>query len=627
MKTLVYLDHLIQRDGLLYERSGNQAGDIGDYRKTLLIRDLENSGQRALLRKPDFQRATYAWSPKDCVDLLEAVLTEQVVPSVILWLDSYGSQYVLDGGHRISVLLAWIKNDWGDGPEVRALGDEHLEEAAKEAADQVRDLLKERRIGTFEEHKQAINVYESMTDSGRDPKVLMADSMLMMANNYRRWQSVEAGFPILWVRGDYQKAEESFLAINKSGQRLSEWETALVENRTGAFARVVMSIAFPNRARHCWPSQDLSSTEKAHLQVTTSKITEIRKRLFEYPYLQPIRDYKQPLLGHPAAQPDSGPTYVAEILTVVEGRRGLPSDTRDLLQRDKSSQGCDVIKNAERLTSETLEGLDNIYGPSPRSLSIMPLVYCYNGEGQCVRALLYGFLHWIISGTETQITNRKFAFTYYRRSFEAVLLTEKRNIVARFSRRIGSGGEVTLQLGRYFNGLLQLLIAHGGECVGTDFSASHAILLESSSLKKQSPSSVNSDAEPVKISQSRFYSGTVKKRLQVETIVKGLSMCEICGGYFYPGSNTQIDHNKRYRDGGQTSVENGRFVHPFCNNNRDRIERLQSGEEKVELPDYGQVRTENSQPQLNFFENLFFDAPAPWMELQESDAPSEVPEE
>ena len=111
----VYLDHHIKRENLLYKRDTRTAENPSDTYKHLSIPLLYGPQSKLrLLRKPDFQRATWAWSPQECVELLESVLEEQVVPSVIMWLSPENFQYVLDGGHRISVLIAWIKNDWGD---------------------------------------------------------------------------------------------------------------------------------------------------------------------------------------------------------------------------------------------------------------------------------------------------------------------------------------------------------------------------------------------------------------------------------------------------------------------------------------------------------------------------------
>src|SRR5205823_12335378 len=137
------------RDNLLYRRAvtpeDNSSGDE-PYLKIEHLMPGDNS-RADLLRKPDFQRATWAWTPEDCVSLLESVLTERVVPSVILWLNPESLWYVLDGGHRISVLLAWIRDDWGDRRAPQDYKDEALERISKEAGRRVRDLLRQRQIG------------------------------------------------------------------------------------------------------------------------------------------------------------------------------------------------------------------------------------------------------------------------------------------------------------------------------------------------------------------------------------------------------------------------------------------------------------------------------------------------
>lgn len=104
----VYLDHHIRRDNLLYKRasSATNGDEQIQYETHIQIRDLFGERPKARrLRKPDLQRATSAWSAKDCADLLEDVLKEQVVPSVIMWLSPDNLQYVLDGGHRIQFCL------------------------------------------------------------------------------------------------------------------------------------------------------------------------------------------------------------------------------------------------------------------------------------------------------------------------------------------------------------------------------------------------------------------------------------------------------------------------------------------------------------------------------------------
>jgi len=82
----VYLDHLIKRENLRYQRSRERMSSSGP--TTLRMSDLfgEHTSSRAtLLRKPDFQRTTWSWTAEDCVSLLESIVNEQVIPSIIMW--------------------------------------------------------------------------------------------------------------------------------------------------------------------------------------------------------------------------------------------------------------------------------------------------------------------------------------------------------------------------------------------------------------------------------------------------------------------------------------------------------------------------------------------------------------
>lgn len=75
------------------------------------------TGQEApilkLLRKPDFQRETNHWSPDQITTLVASFLDNEVIPSLILW-KSPNYIFVIDGGHRLSALRAWVEDDYGD---------------------------------------------------------------------------------------------------------------------------------------------------------------------------------------------------------------------------------------------------------------------------------------------------------------------------------------------------------------------------------------------------------------------------------------------------------------------------------------------------------------------------------
>jgi Protein of unknown function DUF262/HNH endonuclease len=607
----VYLDHHIRRDNLLYKRAGSitNGDDQSQYETHIQITDL--FGERPKfrrLRKPDFQRATSAWTAKDCVDLLEDVLKEQVVPSVIMWLSPTDQlQYVLDGGHRISVLLAWIKDDWGDRLSSEDYQDPVLEENSKSAAKQVREELKKREIGKFQEYLDAEEIYTDIETARRVPEPEMDVASVHYAKLVRRWDAVKIGFPIQWVKGDYQKAEESFLKINKSGRSLSDWETKLVENRTSNFARTVMSIAEISNANHCWtenaPEIGNDAILKQKIGGILTGVRILHGLLFEPPHRKPIKDEIQPLMATSLTKPETKPFYLAELLTITEGKKGQKPEWESLIKRDKNARVSIIIENGLLLTQHALAVINNIYGSSPRSLALMPLVYFYNQQGTYVRSLLYGMLYWLNHGSETRdIQNRKLLFTAHRAAFEKVLIDNKSTIIQRIARRIGSGPEVTYPTARYLNALLKLLIQFNDEVESNEFQEAHKTLIETLGKK------TDEENEVEKISASRTFRGLMKDEIQVSDFLKMFLKCEICEGRYHPALFNQIDHIQEHGKGGKTSVSNARNTHNFCNNNREMIEKIKSGQTIIELPDFENPDNLPKEEQLvfpGFYEEIF----------------------
>ena len=603
-KLTVYLDHHIKRDSLFYKRPTVAGGELPATRDFLNIKQLYgDNAEDYLLRKPDFQRATWSWSPEECVELLEAVLSEQVVPSVIMWLGADGTKFVLDGGHRISVLLAWIKDDWGDRLPANHFKDDALEMAADAAANRVRELLHAKDIGAFKDYSQAEREYREWQAQDQVPASMMDMRSFEFAKKARRWASVETGFPVLWVKGDYKTAEQSFLKINKTGRVLSKWETKLVENRNSSLARAVMSIAEVQQANRFWPIDD----EEVRLDTVLSEkavniiqlVKDLNDLLFDPVYETPIKQPIQPLVATPFTKPETRAAYVAEILTITEGLKGQPAETERLIKKDTGAPPSLLINNGLTLLKHAKDDLSNVYGLSPKSVLLMPLVYFYNDQGRYVRSLLYGMLFWMNSGSPNKdIHNRKLLFSAHRSAFETVLLEHKEEIIKRITRRIGSGSEVTYPTARYLQGLLKLLIRHNDDITSDEFKSEHKDLIKN--LNERNLRTAPQTLE----SSSRLFTPTQKAIVNVKEFVDMFPKCQICGGRYHPGLFTQMDHKKDHSKGGATSVSNARNTHPFCNNNKIKIEQLRAGTLSVELSAFDDK--EDWPQQMSFLD--FFDS-------------------
>lgn len=156
-----------------------------------------------------------------------------------MWLSPEKRWYVLDGGHRISVVLAWLRDDWGDKLPIEAYNDDkELEEKIQEAAREVHLLLKKYKIGKFEDYRLAYEKFEGLPSESQEFETHLHSDITIFAEFYRSIITGAIGFPLQWVKGDYEKAEESFLKINSGGRSLTEWEMKLVQNRNSSFARL-----------------------------------------------------------------------------------------------------------------------------------------------------------------------------------------------------------------------------------------------------------------------------------------------------------------------------------------------------------------------------------------------------
>jgi len=540
-----------------------------------------------VLRKPDFQRATWAWTPEDCVSLLESIVKEQVIPSIIMWLSPDKLWYVLDGGHRISVVLAWLKDDWGDKLPSEEYKDKELEEKIKGAAGEVRQLLASKKIGRFDNYRIAYRQYQRDSKLSKDAEVDLDSETARRVAFYSGVVGGIVGFPLQWVKGAYETAEESFININKSGRKLSTWETKLVENRRSSFARVVMSVANIADAEHCWPTK---ASEEPYKTLIKQNVTEIvdgvskfHRLLFEPPYDPSFGRLQQPVLVESRVQPETKPAYTAELLTIMEGGRGQEPQIEALLKRDRSASDLDITTNGLKLISSGLEVLTHLVGPSsqPQSLALVPLLYFYNDAGTHVRGLLYGLVYWLFSESDEDILlTRKRIFSAHRASFEQVFMTDKENVIRRIGRNIGSGPEVTYAYARYYQGLLELLIRYKGDITSQGFTRDYKEFVDK--LKVPESKAAASTQEPE--GRSRVFTEKQKSTVLLRSLLRSQTRCGICEGILDLQGGLQHDHIVKWSEGGQTLIENSRLTHPFCNNNRDIIEGIKSGQRKLKLP-------------------------------------------
>jgi hypothetical protein len=603
----VHLDHLVARQSIRYsllEESNVQTSQSNilhslSQDNRLRYSDIANNTWFHNVRKPDFQRETNSWTPEDCVEFLDTVVKGRIIPSVILWHnEETGLIYILDGAHRLSVIRAWMIDDWGD--KAGSYYERRNKDFIKQIADLTRDKVR-REIGSFKDYEEAHKEFIEIGERGDAPKQVMGTAKFAKAIFYVSAMVKHQTLSIQWEQGNYESAEQSFLRINRKGQALDPWEATLIEYRQSSYARCIMSIANGGESGHYWPTP---SSIEAFNEGVISKIdsfsersSKIHKLLFVPPFRVPISDLNVPLMVAPAYFQKH--KYLLEVVPIIAEKQIALDESQQvsLMKADVSANPEVVITNADRLLSSMENGLEHLITTTNNStsLAIVPLFFWYNQRAQYVRGLFYGFIYWLLSGKENDITNKKIIFSANRDAFEYWLFNLKIEI-STLQEKGGAGLKGTPKIASFFQAFLELLHNNQNLEFNSDELKSKVIdtlsaFTHITTRNKQTKS-------------SRLYSQSDKTQINIKELFEHSIRCHICRGVVniqYGG--IQYDHVNDYADTKVTDPETGKPTHPFCNRYKKQILSLRERKQSLILPSFN-ISTKKDQPvqeQLNFW--------------------------
>jgi hypothetical protein len=576
----VHLDHHIQRLSIRYFQV-NQSDDnisVSNRIHDPYIRYNDIKGEWfEKLKKPDFQRETNAWSPDQCMEFVKSICLGQIIPSIILWKsDENGMTYILDGAHRLSVLRAWLIDDWGD--KAGAYYERRDSAEIKKIAESTRDLVNY-SVGSFEDFKTSYNVLQKLINEGKAPKHEMSEKSFKQAKFYADVIGSNSSLFAQWETGNYDSAEQSFLRINRQGQPLDPWEATLIEYRKGSYSRTIMHIANGGENGHYWPTQNLDSKEKDIVENFGKIAKSIYIKLFVPPFILPIQDLTVPILVAPAYFQKH--LYLLELIPLLVWNN-IASDYEDqleLLKNDFQSDSEIVINNASSILTTLNNKLEHIvsFTSNPLSLSIVPLLFWYNHRGQFLRSLLYGFISWIFSGNEKEIRERKIVFSVHRSKIEYIFFEFKQEIAA-LAAMSGAGLKATRVIATFFDQLVYFL--NNNKELNVNSPDVTKKILELTKQKKQDKSIIRDGRSFTKRDQSQS---------NINELYNSSIRCHICNGIVnLKFGGIQYDHVDEFRNVKVTDPLNMKPTHPFCNNNRSKIEEYtNSGMNfslKLELP-------------------------------------------
>lgn len=517
----VNLDALIPREDF---ESGNGASG-GRLRETISLSDLEETGffQRAL-RKPDFQRETTHWNPAAVCDLIRAYLEGHLIPAVILW-QSGENVFVIDGAHRLSALISWIRDDYGDGTASNSRFGTGLTNDQKKIAQRTRALIR-KEIGSYAEFKGLVD--QEIRDLQK-----------------RKWVSrIGTGsVEIQWVTAaDAKAAEDSFFKINQAAQPIDPTERRILQTRKSPNSVAARCIARGGKGHKYWSNFDIKIQEGIE-----SFGERINSSLYDPPHSPPITSTDVPIAG-------SGYNALPFVFELVSVCNRIPIPTTlsakklpDALPEDgDGTQTLQFLKNV-------MKRLELITTTASGSLGMHPLVYCYSANGTFQAN---AFLATIEFANRLHLEKKKKDFTTIRERFENYLVNN-RTFVSLTMSRLGAGARSLSRVTELY-WLIFDLMARGIE--DEKILAELTNIKEFAHLKQLEIPPPRSEID----SPNRKASTSSKSTAFIRAAMETPRRCAICRAVIHSNSIT-FDHIERVREGGVSAPQNLQATHPFCN--------------------------------------------------------------
>jgi hypothetical protein len=513
----VNLDTMIERaDFEMDDVSGVEIRKPGN---ELYLASLTKDGRLASFRKPEFQRETSAWTPEIVSDFIKSVVEANVVPAIIMWHSPSEKFFIIDGAHRLSALIAWIEDDYGDREISNKFFGHLTDEARVSAAQKTRELV-ELKVGK----------YETLRGLARNPSAAPDDAASRRASTINN-------FPLYlqWVSGDAKAAEQSYVRINSTAVAIDKTEKDLIETRHKANGLAARAVLHSGAGYEYWREfqKDVKTTIKALAQ-------EISNQL-----IKPIAEFPQISLNLPVQEKGHSAASVKNIHDLVEFINPPRTSKGKSIEPD-DTDGSATVACMQKIKALTARAFTK---DNPGSLALHPGIYCFGATGKFIPKAFFGAIGFV---NELEKHNRFYRFTKHRNRFEEFLIRH-RYFVNQISAGQGSGGRrgvaaVTRLLDYVFESIAEGL---DDKTIIRGFKkdTSLAMLYVPPAERPEKGRKFTKDAEA-----AAFLAKTMEHEFR----------CDICGARLYRKAMSK-DHKQRHEDGGDSRASNLEFTHPYCN--------------------------------------------------------------
>ncbi|MGC9969119.1 MAG: DUF262 domain-containing protein [Bryobacteraceae bacterium] len=513
------LDAMIQREDFGIEEQPYNLDLMSDFPISHLAKE---APVRKLLRKPDFQRETNRWTPDQVATFIASFVDSEVIPSLILW-KAPRYIFVIDGGHRLSALRAWMEDDYGDRSISQDFYKTEISKVQKDVADRTRRLI-EQRVGRY-------STLISLVDSQSAPEAIRKRAQVL----------VTRALPLQWITGDAKVAETSFFKINSQGTPLDDTEKLLITNRHKPIAISARAILRAGSGHKYW-----SGFSPECVTATESVTQELYDHIFKPEAEEPLKTLELPLGG--SVSPVDALALLIDFLGIA-GTREKDGKAIDKYDDDLTgNQTVSVLENALKL-------LSRMAGNQSASLGLHPAVYFYNEKGKYSRFLFLGMTAVIQDKLRNNNSGFFKEFTVARQRLEQFLIDNK-SLIGTILQNLSRQQRVP-RMKDLFEFLVNRLKDRSSK-VKIEDAISHLGL--------------QGRVLDVRVTQTAArITDDTRSTLYVREAIKKALRCPVCNGLLDPSKSVSYNHIIPKRSGGTGDINNAQMAHPYCNSNKDEL--------------------------------------------------------
>lgn len=503
----VNLDAMIIRQDFVAERGSTLTNRF----KQITINNLRFGDVfLSTIRKPDFQRETRDWDTKQICNFLNSIINRHFIPAIILWQNLSALTFVVDGAHRISALMAWVNDDYGDGAISSAFYGGQISDEQKKIAKKTR-----------EETNKTIGSYASYIDSLSSPDKYTND----MQEKARSLSSFS--FEIQWIDGDVSVAEKSFFNINQKAVPINSIEIELLENRTMPRCIATRAITYSGAGYKYW---------KNFLVDKQSIIEKLSKDINELLFLPPYRTPLQTLDVSVAGKNQNNIAFHFELVNYISNKNESADTSGD--------QTIKILKSLKTILAVLNSKEDG-------SLGLHPIIYFYSKQGNFKPAMFYAVFLFVKDLYEKKKLKE---FTSVRKFFEHIVYKHD-YVFDQINRDLRSSKKSARVVADLYYEIMNMIIKNKT----LEIEQIEKVFLDLIKTKFPKLKTESNDDEEVFSKSSNLKAA----RFIVDS-VENINACGICGGALHTNS-ISLDHLTRVREGGQNTVDNSQLAHPFCN--------------------------------------------------------------